>query len=276
MIAVQEYGWSQVAARAGLAWPDATAWAMSQAVQAGIGAWEPAVGTPEAAASVGSLARSCGLSTASIFLTGPLHDARASDTIHRLVATATEAAGWGCRIAQVYPSPLDHPAGAEKTDEELRTQAGQLERLGHALAGVGVRLLYHPEEREMSYAAREVHHMLVATDVEAVGLCLDADAVWRGAGRSMVALLDVVALHGHRIGSIHLRQSEFGLWSETLGPGDIDHPALAAALERARVRAWLVLEPALEEGTPLAADTVDAQRRSLSYAEEVFARVGGG
>ena len=69
----------------------------------------------------------------------------------------------------------------------------------------------------------------------------------------------------------------WGRGSETLAAGDIDYPALAAALRLARRRRsalHLVLEVAVENGTPKTLDPREAHRRSAVYAREVFTGFG--
>lgn len=81
----------------------------------------------------------------------------------------------------------------------------------------------------------------------------------------------MLKLYGDRITELHIRQSKGGTWTEVLGPGDIDYPALVAALAEMDVGPHVVLEQAVEEGTP---HTLDARwwthRRSLDYLREVF------
>ena len=57
MIVTQDYGWSQLAKRAGRSWPEATDWAMAQAVMAGFQGWEPFVATPADLDRIAALAR---------------------------------------------------------------------------------------------------------------------------------------------------------------------------------------------------------------------------
>jgi inosose dehydratase len=134
-----------------------------------------------------------------------------------------------------------------------------------------MKLAYHNHDIELRNAAREFHHMMAGTDPRHVSLCLDAHWVYRGAGNSQVALLDVVKLYGARVSELHLRQSRGGVWSETLDDGDIDYTALAQALAHARVRPHLVLEIAVEKGTPKTLSPLEAHRRSVDYARRVFA-----
>lgn len=244
---------------------------MAQAAEAGLQAWEPLLASPEDALRVGDLASQHGLAMVSIFLTGNLHDAEeAVHSMDRMVPTVRAAAARGCRFASVYPAPVAADPNEDKSDDQLIRGARHLEALGAALRAEGVQLLYHPEEREMRNAAREFHHMLLATDSELVGLCLDPDAVWRGAGKSMVALTDVAGLYGHRVKEVHVRQSQGGAWSETVGPGDLDYEVLAAVLGVECARPLLVLEHAAELGTPSMLDPVEAHRRSRRYVEDVF------
>ena len=267
MIATQEYGWSQHAARAGLSWPQATGWAMQQAASAGFSAWEPLLSSPEDATRVGDLARSHGLTMPSIFLTGTLHEAGGAEAaLGRFQKTAAIAARYGCRQAMVYPSAL--PGQAAKSDPELTLQAAQLTLISHSLRRLGIQLCYHPEEAEMRRAACEFHHMMLATDPSEVALCLDPDTVFRAAGNSNLAVMDSLSLYGNRVAALHLRQMRNGIWSEVLGPGDLDYPAILAALIGVHVKPALIVELAVEDLTPVTLAAQDAHRQSLDYVRQ--------
>jgi len=73
-----------------------------------------------------------------------------------------------------------------------------------------------------------------------------------------VALFDVLKLYGRRVSELHLRQSDKNVWTEALGPGDIDYPLLAQRLARIGVEPHLVLEQAPEQGTPKTMDAVES------------------
>ncbi len=126
---------------------------------------------------------------------------------------------------------------------------------------------------ELRNGAREFHHMMTGTNPKLVSLCLDSHWIYRGTGNSSVALFDIVELYGSRIVEIHLRQSQKGTWSETFGEGDINYSALADRLKSKRVRPHLVLEVAVEKGTPKTLDPVTAHRRSVEFARKVFGRL---
>ena len=108
------------------------------------------------------------------------------------------------------------------------------------------------------------------TDPAYVTLCLDAHWVYRGAGNSQVALFDVVKLYGSRITELHLRQSKDGVWAETMCDGDIDYPALAKRLLEIGVRPHIVLEQAVEKGTPKTMTPLEAFSKSSQYTRDVF------
>ncbi|UCG58019.1 MAG: hypothetical protein JSU70_00655, partial [Phycisphaerales bacterium] len=105
-----------------------------------------------------------------------------------------------------------------------------------------------------------------------VTLCLDAHWIYRGSGNSAVAVFDILRLYGSRITELHLRQSKDGVWTETMGEGDIDYVELAEYLLSIGVKPHIVLEQAAEQGTPKTMGTVQAFRRSSRYTRDVFAK----
>lgn len=266
MIVTQDYGWSQLARRQGMRWPEATDWAMDQARSAGFGGWEPYLHAAEDARRIGQLAASRGLAMPSVFVSGDLIGEGGGD-IDRMVAAAVAAVPFGAGLVSVYPAPLD---GAEKSDAQLDQQAQNLSTLAQRMRISGLRVLYHPEEPEMRRAAREVQHVLGRTDAALVGFCLDPDTVWRGCGRTTQAVLDVIARYGDRVEALHIRQSQGGVWAEVVGPGDLDYLAIAAALAARRCNPLLVVEHAYEEATPDTLDPVAAHQQSLTYVRTTF------
>ena len=188
-----------------------------------------------------------------------------------LAAAGKAQESLGTRIIVTNPSPIQWGGPENKSDEQLETQAQAMNGLGERLKRMGLILAYHNHDIELRNAAREFHHMMVGTDPENVTLCLDAHWVYRGAGNSQVALFDVVRLYGRRITELHLRQSQDGVWTEAFGPGDIDYERLAGYLLEIGVKPLLVLEQAVEAGSPNTMQTVEAFRRSTQYVRRVFA-----
>lgn len=111
---------------------------------------------------------------------------------------------------------------------------------------------------------------MAGTDLEYVTLCVDARWTYRGAGNSAVALLDVLKLYGSRVTEPHLRQSKDSIWTETFGDGDIDYAALVEHLLKTGVRPHLVLEQAVEAGSPKTMTAVYASRKSCQCARQIF------
>lgn len=263
-MATQDYGWSQIAARAGLAWPEAVPWAMQRAVQAGFAAWEPFLRTSADAKRIGQLAVSHGLAMPSVFVAGVLFDAdQGATTSARIVELVAEAVGFGCERVTIYPEPKQ---GSPKSDSDLHVQAQNLNRLAEALSDVS--LLYHPEEPEMADGAYEYRHVLTHTDPGLVRLCLDPDAIWRGAALSQALKLDLVKQYADRTDAIHLRQSIKGVWAEVVGEGDMPLSDFAALTKATNPH--LVVEHAYEAGTLLTLDPVEAHRQSIAFVRSIF------
>ncbi len=243
---------------------------LAELAACGINGLEPGLQTPEQVdATAAQLAR-CGLEMRSIYTGSDLLDpATVEGEIQRIVAVARRAKEAGTKIIVTNPSPLPDRRG--KTDAQLEAQAAGLNRLGRELAALGLTLAYHNHDVELDHAAREFHHMLLATDPDCLSLCLDAHWVYRGAGHSQTALFDVVKLYGRRVVELHLRQSQDHVWSETFGDGDIDYRALWKALAAHQVEPLLVLEQGPEQGTPQTLEVAAAHRASCRYAKQVFA-----
>ena len=265
MIATQDYGWSQLARRRDMPWPEATDWAMDLARQAGFDGWEPYLDTDRDARRIGRLAGLHGLAMPSVFVSGDLHSATGDLT--RMADAASAAAEFGAGLVAVYPSALN---GADKSDAHLAQQAANLSDLAHQLSPLGLKVLYHPEEPEMRHSAREFHHVLAHTDPALVGLCLDSDTFWRGLGRTTDAVLAVIDRYGDRLEALHIRQSHGGIWTEALGPGDIDYPAIAARLTSRERQPLLVVEHAYQDDTPDTLDPLGAHQQSLTYVRATF------
>ena len=137
---------------------------------------------------------------------------------------------------------------------------------------MGLILAYHNHDIELRNAAREFHHMMVGTDPANVTLCLDAHWVYRGAGNSQVALFDVLELYGPRVSELHLRQSQNDIWTEAFGPGDIDYERLAGHLLKIGIKPLLVLEQAVENGSPNTMKAVEAFRSGTGALASLHAR----
>jgi len=271
-LATNAYSWHVFYQREGKDFNAALDTGLGDVAASGFNGFEPGAGVPADLDRLGPLLKQHGLEMRSVYVNSTLHtEPEAAKSIEQILAVATAAKALGTRIIVTNPNPIRWGGPEAKDDAQLRTQAGALDKLGKALGELGLALAYHNHDIELRQAAREFHHMMLGTDPKHVGLCLDAHWVYRGAGNSSVALFDVLKLYGARVNELHLRQSQNGVWSETFGPGDIDYPALARELANHRVKPHLVLEVAVENGTPKTMSPVEAHRRSAEYARQVFA-----
>ena len=87
------------------------------------------------------------------------------------------------------------------------------------------------------------------------------------------ALEDIIRLYAGRVSELHLRQSQDGIWAETVEDGDLDLVRVAEMLSERDVKALVVLEHAYEEDTPKRRETVEAHAASRSYAASHFAKI---
>jgi inosose dehydratase len=245
---------------------------LAELAASGINGLEPGLSSADQVGPLVDQLKKHGLELRSIYTGSALDDrTKVSKEVERILALANAAKDMGTRIIVTNPSPLPNRQG--KSDEQLKTQAAALDKLGHELAAIGVTLAYHNHDVELQHAAREFHHMMLGTDPRALSLCLDVHWVYRGAGHSQVALFDVVKLYGPRVVELHLRQSTGNVWSETFGDGDIDYRELVKRLVAVGVRPLLVLEQGPEGTTPQTMGTAAVHQRSVHYVREVFGRL---
>jgi len=275
-LACNQYPWLVFYQREGKDFNKLLDTGLGEVVASGMDGYEPLVTAPEQIDELAGLLKKHGQEMRSLYVNSVLHEAQtASESIDEVLAIAKKAKGVGTRIIVTNPSPIQWGGPENKNDEQLEVQAKMLELLGRELKEMGLVLAYHNHDIELRNAAREFHHMMAGTDPKYVTLCLDAHWVYRGAGNSAVALFDVLKLYGPRVTELHLRQSAQNIWGETLGEGDIDYPRLAKYLMGIGVRPHIVIEQAVEQGTPKTMETVEAFRRSGEYARRVFAGFGG-
>jgi len=245
---------------------------LAEVAASGVDGFEPIINSPPDVDKLAPLLKKHGLQMRSLYVNSTLHDRdQAGKSIEQVFAIAEKAkAVLGTQIIVTNPSPIRWGGPEDKNDAQLKTQAAALESLGRKLKAIGLTLAYQNHDIELRNAAREFHHMMVGTDPAYVTLCLDAHWIYRGSGNSQVALFDVLKLYGSRITELHLRQSKDNIWTETFSDGDIDYPALAKYLLDIGIRPHLVLEQAVEAGSPKTIGPVEAIQRSSQYARQIF------
>lgn len=270
-VSCNSYSWVTFYGRQNKTWmadPDAS---LTEYAKAGFTAYEPAFTSADEVKKLLPYLAKYKLSMPSLYVNSTLHKAdEAQQSIDSVLAIAEAAKPAGTRIFVTNPSPIKWGSTDDKSDADLLEQAKNLDRLGAELQKRGITLAYHTHAPEHRQAAREFHHMLLATDPKNVSLCLDAHWVYRGSGNSQVALFDVVKLYGKRIVELHIRQSKEGIWQETFSNGDIDYQRLANYLSAQNVRPLLVLEQCLETTSPNTMGPVEAHKQDLMYTRSVL------
>jgi len=270
-VACQQYTWFSYFRREGKEWSKNLDASLNAFTSSGLQGFEPSFESPAEVKNLQPLLKDYGVWTKSLYVNSVLHDeAEVEKSMESVLAIAKAARKLGVEIVVTNPSPIEWGGPQNKNDKQLKVQAKALDQLGKDLRQLGLKLAYHTHDAEMREGAREFHHMLVGTQPENVHLCLDSHWIYRGAGDSQVALFDIVNLYADRIVELHLRQSHDGIWSEVFEPGDIDYERLAEVLISKNLHPHVVLEQAVEEGTPHTMNTVEANRKSLAYVHEVF------
>lgn len=269
-VATNVYPWMTFYSRAGRDLNKELDSALGEAAAAGLQGWEPIAEQPADCDRLAAQLQKHGLDMRSLYVNSTLHDpAQAKASFDRLLGIARRARELGTRFIVTNPSPIRWGGPEDKTDEQLKVQADALDRLGAALRGLGLQLAYHNHDIELRQGAREFHHMLTATAPENVRLCLDAHWIFRGCGNSEVAVFDVLAHYHPRIVELHLRQSREGIWTEAFSmEGDIDYGRLFAFLRSKSLKPHLVLEQAVEGGSPKTLTAAEAHRQGVKNLRE--------
>jgi len=248
---------------------------LGQVAASGVDGIEPSLSSVAQVKEVGSLLDKHGLEMQSIYVNSKLHDKEdASQSIESVLEIAEHCKPLGTKIIVTNPSPLGWGSKENKTDEQLYDQAMALDKLGKHLRDMDLILAYHTHDSEFRAGAREFHHMLLSTDPQNMSFCLDVHWVYRGALNSNIALYDAIKLYGHRISELHIRQSKDYIWTETFGDGDIDYNKLVNVLKEQNLSPMLVLEQAVEEGTPNTMTPLQAHQRSQKAVRDIFASFG--
>ena len=270
-ISCQQYTWFSYYQREGRKWMEDPTASLKAYIKSGLRGYEPSFGNPEEVKELKNHLETQQIWSKSMYVNSTLHEPQLVEkNIENIIAIAEEATKIGIKIIVTNPSPIKWGGAENKTDDHLKTQAIALNLLGKKLKKLGLALAYHNHDAEMREGAREFHHMLTGTDPENVKLCLDAHWIYRGSGNSQVALFDIVELYADRIVELHLRQSHDGIWSEVFGEGDINYVRLADVMNNKNLSPHIVLEQAVENGTPYTMGTVEAISKSLANVKRIF------
>jgi inosose dehydratase len=209
--------------------------------------------------------RKHGLQIPIVYHGGPLHEAAGAEkTTAEILQVAERAKTIGASIINTNPNPK--PKKEPKTDAELEFQARAVNQIAEMLAKRGLGLVLHHHDPEMANGAREWRHLLRNTDPNLVGLCPDFDWIIQG-GQEPFALLKEA---GSRVRSFHLRNARGKVWTQSVGEGDYDYPALARFLRDNGFEGHLVVELAYHRDTQLTRPLGENLRLSREYVAKTF------
>jgi len=265
-----EYPWIVDMKKRGLVLNENLYQVFSTLAAAGIDGWEPFLPDEAQSEILGKLQARHSLVIPSVYANVRLHEDDSERNIEEVIAAAPRLKALGVRFVEVNPEPIEWGQPFDKDDAQLRRQSINLQSLGYRLLSTGLELAYHTHDPEMRQGAREFHHMLQATDPMIVGFNLDAHWIFRGCGNSQLALDDILDMYGDRIRTVHLRQSRFGIWSETLGEGDVDHEPIIDVLKAIEFDGILVIEQAAEKGTPDTMPMAEREKINAAWTREAF------
>lgn len=261
-LATNTYPWSTFARRRGEKLIPHSNQLLAEIAACGLSGYEPIINSSDEFEGLGERLASHNLEMRSLYVNSTLHDSTLSEeSIGEVLAIASAAKKLGTAIFVTNPAPIQWGGKEDKTDSQLRFQAGALDELGEALRAIGITLAYHNHDSELRNGAREFHHMLTATRSENVKFCLDAHWIFRGCGNSEVAVFDVLKRYQDRIVELHLRQSQNGIWDEAFSlSGDINYGRLIKFLHEAKIHPHLVLEQSVEKESANTKSVVVAHR----------------
>ena len=151
--------------------------------------------------------------------------------------------------------------------EDLKRACQTIEEAARRTAALGVHACVHPHLGTEIQDRAEIDAVMAGTDPELVGFCPDT-AHLTGAGMDPV---DLIRTYGRRIGYVHLKDigadapvgpdlntsgtDAMSFFCE-LGRGDVDFPAVLAALAEVGYGGWLTVEIDTTRTTPLESLTI--------------------
>lgn len=207
--------------------------------------------------------RNSGIEPTIVYVSGPIHDQQAGDTIERALEFARIGKGAGARWVDLSTT---EKRGGRKSDAELTSEADALNRLAREFKSLGLSMLVHHHIPEMNDDAREWRHHLLRTDPALVSFCVDVDWALRGGQNPLVLIREA----GPRLGGLHLRNLRQGVPLESVEDGDVNLRAIAGHLKRSRYRGFTGVELVYEKNTRLTRPLGENLRLSRVYVEEVF------
>ncbi len=270
-IYLQEYPWRTFMEREGIDWHNEPIKNYQQLLSSAFKKLEPVIDSFEYFEVVKSSIDWKSFDIISVYLNAILHEQKSlNQKIGQVREIAKFYAKLGAKIIIINPSPISWDDVVDKTDDELNTQVKALDLLSKSFAEMGLLLAYHNHDAEMRNSGRELHWMLQKTNPQCLKYCLDCHWIYRGGGNNSRELFRIIDLYADRIVELHVRQSANGIWTEAFKEGDIDYLKIAKVLKYKNIKPRLVLEQAVEKGTPNTMSIDESHRLGIQYANKIF------
>ena len=271
-ISANGYNWITFYKRSGKVWGKDWDACLAEFAQTGIPGFEPSIPNADYLKTLIPFLKKHNLQLPSIYVGTELHEATtAKESIKTILSIAEIATSLGTKIIVTNPNPIKWGSGQLKDDDQLYCQSSHLDQLGQAVRKLGIKLAYHTHDVELKAGAREFHHVMQNTDPENLHFCMDVHWIYRGSENSQWAVFDTLKMYGHRIVSLHLRQSKGKVWTEVFeASGDIDYTRFAAEIKKRGINPHLVIEQCLEEKSPNTMDVITAHQINLREIKSVF------
>jgi sugar phosphate isomerase/epimerase len=193
---------------------------------------------------------------------GPMWDATKHDEILKDVKIIIS------RLGQLHGQTLGisvGDAGRLKTEPELDAQAQLLKSIQAVCADNGVVANLHNH----TYEVRDDMHDLKGTLARIPDIKLGPDLNWLIRGG--VDPVSFIKTYGHQMVYMHIRdQDKDGTWTEYVGQGVTDFPAIAAALRSVDFKGRAAIELAFPKGFVPKNPLADDWKRSREYVKTTF------
>ena len=157
------------------------------------------------------------------------------------------------------------PGQRKKTPEELDAQAEMVKKMMAVCAKHKVVLNLHNH----IYEVQDDQHDLKGTLARVPGVKLGPDLDWlKGAG---IEPADFIHQYGDRIVYAHLRDRKAdGVWSEAMGEGAIDYPAIARAFRDVKFHGDVAIELAHPRGFQITRPLRESLKISREFVRKVL------
>jgi inosose dehydratase len=163
------------------------------------------------------------------------------------------------------------PKDRQPTAQELKDLGMLMTEIGKRTADMGITTVYHNHMHQLGETPEEVEQIMAASDPKFVKLLLDIAHYHQGGGNPAKA----VKQYKDRIQVLHLKDVESpvqGNDSEKkykfveLGRGNVDLPAVFAALDEIKYKSWAIIEL---DGVPDKSRTpLDCAKISKAYLQD--------